>query len=145
MATLAAIALLSTLGGASQPAARADDPGPRCEWSARWRQLVIPPFGPQARLVGPERRKGRIRLPRPKQQHEIDGRLTVQVAIDAKGRTVDAHIIERPLVIPAWPELEESVLEDARKLKWKPATADGVPVPVCMDLPVLAHSPRPVQ
>ena len=110
MPALAGIALLSSLGALPQPAAPADGPGPRCEWSARWRQLTIPPFGPEARLVGPERRKGRIRAPQPKQRHEIDGRLTLQVAIDAKGRTVDAHVIERPLVIPAWPELEESVL-----------------------------------
>jgi TonB-like protein len=144
MPALAAIAVLSSLA-AGQAVAPAVDPGPRCEWSARWQQLIIPPFGPQARLVGPERRKGRIRLPRPKQAHEIDGRWTVQIAIDAKGRTVDARMIERPLVIPAWPEFEESVLEDARKLKWKPATADGVPVPVCMDLPVFASSPRLVE
>jgi TonB family protein len=145
MPALAGIALLSSLGALPQPAAPSDAPGPRCEWSARWRQLTIPAFGPTARLVGPERKKGRIRVPQPRQRHEIDGRLTVQVAIDAKGRTVDAQVIERPLVIPPWPELEESVLADARKLKWKPATADGVPVPVCMDLPVLAGSPRLVE
>jgi outer membrane biosynthesis protein TonB len=144
MPALAVMALLSSLGP-SQAAQPVEGPGPPCEWSTRWQQLRIPPFGPEARLVGPERRKGRIRMPRPKQRHEIEGRLTVQVAIDAKGRTVDARIIERPFVIPPWPELEGSVIEDARKLKWKPATADGVPVPVCMDLPVFASPPRLVE
>jgi TonB family protein len=144
MLALAAIALLSNLA-VFQPAAPAEGPGPPCEWSSRWQQLRIPPFGPEARLVGPERRKGRIRMPRPKQRHEIEGRLTLQVAIDAKGRTVDARVIERPLVIPPWPEFEASVIEDARKLKWKPATADGVPVPVCMDLPVFVSPPRLVE
>lgn len=48
-------------------------------------------------------------------------------------------------MIPPWPEFEGSVLEDARKLKWKPATADGVPVPVCMDLPVFVSPPRLVE
>jgi hypothetical protein len=130
---------------AQTPAAPAEAPGPRCEWSETWRQLVIPPFGPQARLVGPERKKGAVRLPRPKQRHEIEGRLTLQVAIDGKGRTVDAQVLEHPVVIPAWPELEPYVLEQARKLKWKPATADGVPVPVCMDLPIFATPPRLVE
>ena len=69
----------------------------------------------------------------------------MQVAIDGKGRTIDAQVIERPVVIPAWPELEPSVVEQARKLKWKPATADGVPVPVCMDLPIFVTPPRLVE
>jgi TonB family protein len=135
-------AIVLTVLASVQVGAPVEEPGPRCEWSERWRQLAIPPFGPQARLVGPQRKKGQIRVPRPKQRHEIDGQWTVQVAIDAKGRTVDARIVERPVVIPPWPELEEAVLKDARKLKWSPATADGVPVPVCMDLPVLAGTPR---
>jgi hypothetical protein len=130
---------------AQSSAAPAETPGPRCEWSERWRQLVIPPFGPEAHLVGPERKKGAVRMPRPKQRHEIEGRLTLQVAIDGKGQTVDARVIEHPVVIPAWPELEPSVTSQARKLKWKPATADGVPVPVCMDLPIFATPPRLVE
>lgn len=145
---LAALSLTLLLALGGQPPSRpvpADTPGPRCEWSARWGQLVIPPFGPEARLVGPERKKGAVRLPRPKQRHEIEGRLTLQVAIDGKGRTVDAQVIERPVVIPAWPELEPHVLEQARKLKWRPATADGVPVPVCMDLPIFVTPPRHIE
>jgi hypothetical protein len=139
-----AVALLSGLAAPPQ-AVPVETPGPRCEWSADWSQLVIPPFGPQARLVGPERRKGAVRLPKPKQRHEIEGRLTLQVAIDGKGRTIGAQVIERPVVIPAWPELEPYVVEQARKLKWKPATADGVPVPVCMDLPIFVTPPRLVE
>jgi hypothetical protein len=141
MPLLLATALLSAVPIVQAPAP-ANDPGPHCEWSERWRQLTIPPFGPQARLVGPELKKGHIRVPRPKQDHEIDGHWTVQVAIDAKGRTVDARVVQAPLVTPPWPEFEVPVVEDARKLKWKPATADGVPVPVCMDLPVFAGTPR---
>ena len=126
---------------AVQPAAVADDPGPRCEWSEKWRALPLPSFGPEARLVGPQLKKGRIGLPRPKHPRTIEGRWVAQVAIDAKGRTVDALMIERPRVSPPWPEAEEHMLAAARKLRWQPATADGRPVPVCMDLPVFS-SPR---
>ena len=132
--------LLATLA-AAQPAAVADTPGPRCEWSERWRALPMASFGPEARLVGPQLRKGHIGLPRPRQPRTIEGRWVAQVAIDAKGRTVDARMIERPRVTPPWPEAEENMLAAARKLRWKPATADGRPVPVCMDLPVFS-SPR---
>lgn len=131
--------LLAALA-ATQPAV-ADAGGPRCEWSESWRTLPLPSFGTNARLVGPQLQKGRIRLPRPKHPHEIEGRWVAQVAIDAKGRTVDARMIERPRVTPPWPEAEKTMLADARKLRWKPATADGTPVPVCMDLPVFS-SPR---
>jgi hypothetical protein len=143
MSPLSAVLLFGL--AAQPPPAPADTPGPRCEWSERWRQLAIPPFGADARLVGPERRKGAVRMPRPKQRHEIEGRLTLQVAIDAKGRTVDAQVIEHPVVVPAWPELEPYVVEQARKLRWKPATADGLPVPVCMDLPIFATPPRLIE
>ena len=132
--------LLATLA-AAQPAAVADAVGPRCEWSERWRALSLPSFGPEAQLVGPQLRKGRIDLPRPKHPRTIEGRWVAQVAIDAKGRTLDARMIERPRVTPPWPEAEEFMLAAARKLRWKPATADGRPVPVCMDLPVFS-SPR---
>ena len=132
--------LLATLA-AAQPAAVADAVGPRCEWSEKWRELPLPSFGPEAQLVGPQLRKGRIGLPRPRRPRTIEGRWVAQVAIDAKGRTLDARMIERPLVTPPWPEAEESMLAAARKLRWKPATADGRPVPVCMDLPVFS-SPR---
>ena len=132
--------LLATLA-ASQPAAVADAPGPRCEWSERWRALPMASFGPEAQLAGPQLRKGHIGLPRPKRPRTIEGRWVAQVAIDAKGRTVDARMIERPRVTPPWPEAEETMLAAARKLRWKPATADGRPVPVCMDLPVFS-SPR---
>jgi len=132
-----ALALLA----AGQPAAVADGPGPRCEWSASWQALTRPSFGPEAQLVGPQLEKGRIGLPKPKQPHTIEGRWVAQVAIDAAGRTVDAIMIERPRVTPPWPEAEPAMLKAARKLRWKPATADGRPVPVCMDLPVFS-SPR---
>jgi hypothetical protein len=132
--------LLAALA-AAQPAAVADAPGPRCEWSEKWRALRLPSFGPEARLVGPQLAKGRIGLPRPKHPRTIEGRWVAQVAIDAKGRTLDATMIERPRVTPPWPEAEEFMLAAARKLRWKPATADGTPVPVCMDLPVFS-SPR---
>ena len=42
--------LLATLA-ASQPAAVADAPGPRCEWSERWRALPMASFGPEAQLA----------------------------------------------------------------------------------------------
>jgi hypothetical protein len=132
--------LLAALA-AMQPAAVAEAGGPRCEWSDPWRRLPLPSFGPSARLVGPQLQKGHVGLPRPKHRHVIEGRWVAQVAIDAKGRTVDARIIERPRVSPPWPEAEKAMLKGARKLKWKPATADGRPVPVCMDLPVFS-SPR---
>lgn len=131
--------LLATLAAAQ--AAVAEDAGPRCEWSEKWRALPLPSFGPEARLVGPKLRKGHVGLPRPKHPRTIEGRWVAQVAIDAKGRTLDARMIERPRVTPPWPEAEESLLAAARKLRWEPATADGRPVPVCMDLPVFS-SPR---
>ena len=133
--------LLLVALAATQPAAVADSAGPRCEWSESWRALPLPSFGPNARLVGPQLEKGGIQLPRPKHPHEIEGRWVAQAAIDARGRTVDARMIERPRVSPPWPEAEKAMLADARKLRWKAATADGTPVPVCMDLPVFS-SPR---
>ena len=132
--------LLAALA-AAQAAAVADGGGPRCEWSDAWRTLPLPSFGSDAHLDGPQLEKGHVRLPRPKHPHAIEGRWVAQVAIDAKGRTVDARMIERPRVTPPWPEAEKTMLADARKLRWTPATADGRPVPVCMDLPVFS-SPR---
>ena len=132
--------LVATLA-AAPPAMVTDGPGPRCEWSEKWRALPLPSFGPDAQLAGPRLQKGHIGLPRPKHPRTIEGRWVAQVAIDATGRTLDARMIERPVVTPPWPEAEEVMLASARKLRWKPATADGRPVPVCMDLPVFS-SPR---
>jgi TonB family protein len=131
-------AALASPGPTPAPAAR-----PRCEWSEAFARLEFPGFAPGAALVPPRRTKGRVRWPNPRQRHVIQGRLVAQVAIDARGRTIDARIVERPAITPPWPELEQSVLKDVRKLRWAPATADGVAVPVCLDLPVFETPRRP--
>jgi len=124
------------------PAAAAPADGePRCEWSAVFARLTFPSFDPDARLVPPRRVKGHVKWPKPRQRHEIEGRWVAQVVIDTRGRTVDARMIESPRVTPPWPEFERSVLKDVRRMRWTPAIADGVPVPVCMDLPVFS-TPR---
>jgi TonB family protein len=130
--------LLVTAQAPGSAAPLAAEPGPRCEWSAAFSRLSFPPFDASAQLVPPRRTKGRIKWPKPRQRHEIEGRWVAQVAIDAKGRTLDARMIESPRVTPPWPEFEASVLKDVKKLKWAPATANGIPVPVCMDLPVFS-------
>jgi TonB family protein len=131
---------MAVLSAAQAPSAAT---GPRCEWSEACGRLEFPPISANAALIPPRRTKGRIRWPNPRQRHVIQGRLVAQVAIDARGRTIDAHIAERPAITPPWPELERSVLKDVRKLRWAPATADGVAVPVCLDLPVFETPRRP--
>ncbi|HUG52592.1 MAG TPA: energy transducer TonB [Vicinamibacteria bacterium] len=134
---LPAAALLVALAQAP-PASAPPEEEPRCEWSPVFARLTFPPFDPSARLVPPRRVKGQVKWPKARQRHEIEGRWVAQVVVDARGRTVDARMIERPRVTPPWPEFEASVLKDVRRMKWRPATADGVPVPVCMDLPVFS-------
>jgi TonB family protein len=67
-----------------------------------------PPYNPQAR------------------RHKIQGRATLRIEIDAQGNVSSVQEVSKPL----GDELDEQAIETVKTWKFKPATLDGVPVPV---------------
>jgi len=67
-----------------------------------------PPYTPQAR------------------QHKIQGSVTLRIVVDAQGNVTDVQQVSKPL----GDGLDEKAIETVKTWKFKPATRDGVPVPV---------------
>ncbi len=63
-------------------------------------------------------------------KNRIEGRVTVKITIDEKG------VVEKAEILKSIPELDEVVLESAKKYTFEPAENDGKPVKISMILPI---------
>lgn len=114
----------------SMPPAPTEAPAP-CAWSDVLRRIQPPESAPDAVRTAPRLKKGRFTRPHSTVQREIQGHWEIEVVVDAAGRVRDAAVVVRPRVEPAWPEIEQAMLADARKLRFEPARASGAAVASC--------------
>ncbi len=66
----------------------------------------------------------------------IEGKVILQVLIDAKGDVKDVRVLEGDLSGDGRAGFEESAMEAIKSVRWVPAKLDGRPVSVWIALPV---------
>jgi TonB family protein len=69
--------------------------------------------------------------PRKARKQHVRGTVTISFAISAEGLPFDLHLIRS-----VYPDLDESALRAVRRLRFKPATRDGKPVPAHVTIDV---------
>jgi periplasmic protein TonB len=69
--------------------------------------------------------------PRKARKRRVRGTVTISFAISAEGLPFDLHLIRS-----VYPDLDESALRAVRRLRFKPATRDGKPVPAHVTIDV---------
>lgn len=109
-----------------------------CAWSAVWPKLSTGRYRavPTGSAVVEPSRKIKVARPASDVKHVVKGDWKLDLVIDQTGAVRDLRVVERPTVVPEWPELETHVLAGVKAARIGPATVEGQPWPYCMTVTV---------